>query len=676
MANENSFQANRPVVTIESLEENQLNLISVTFPIGHQPARAVIEFLPGAPGTSDSVVPFTVDDFGAVVQLLSDSGAPVTITDASQRFMGFMTDVTWDNQSGAIEIIAEDARGLFAKMPLHGRIAELVIGSETTDKTWISAMTTTFNEGGIANMAFTDSSDRFFLHEEFGLRGLDEDGLSIVPEEGTADFWTPFSILTYLRQAYDSGFGTDLPDGDTTPANILGHWNDLIQWGVLIDGDLDVSVETGEKIVITDLALTGVSLAECISQVLNRVGRFTWFLDHSGDLPELVIIDPNKSGDISIPTLTTGTIDQFEQAHEIRLTQTNRGVFDEVYAMGARKLFEVSFQTEGGEDESGGVIPGSLVIGWDDGESIENAWVQRHLGLADTVGGTPADRKEARQRKYEWVHRRWLLSSSIDWDGWFRDPDIDPAHEARWYRHSRRFSALLAVADVKDLRDLVAEPIRRRFLLERFAEGQWQKADENWSIIPLEDVGGFIIADAARDSRFKPQGTESLPSLAWSWNAEGLKDGSTFAGLSFPMRITVTIEADERLSATRGELGTVNQRLLVNAGDTYQQQRRSSAVIPEPDDGDEPPEFKPGITPGPRDDSDRIDTMAQERLNKVQWKGTVGTVVINQIIWDWATRLGVNVDKLGTDALPGDKPIISLVSYNFINQSTTLTLER
>lgn len=666
-----SVAAKSPIVTIGGIASNQLKCISLQFPVGHAPARAIVNYLPGAPGgtvaNENSALPFDITALNDVP--LGDGSVQVTISDDGQRFIGYVVDVQIDTSRGIIQITAEDARSFFAKMPIHGRVGKNVEGNAATAPAgrWNLAAMTTYNEAGLADMLTaggdgTQSAHRMFIQPEHMINELG------VENTDGATLWTPFDILTYIRQVFNKNFSATLGG---TPANDLGDWNTWITWAVIDDNNLKKDPTSGSKLSLNDFAITGLGMGEAITETLNRVSRYSWFLDHSSNPPILTIRDADTDNVLVINAIEPGdsigdTVAGEAFARVIRLAKSNRNVYDQCFAMGAKKLFECSFMTrEDGSFE--GDISKTLIQGWD--PDLERDWIDHHLD---------PDAGDAKERRLQYVFRRWLIRADVNWFDYFEND--------RWYIASRPVSALLASRDVEKSITFLADPeftlgipIRRKFLLERYAKNDdddfvWQKMPENISIIPLQDVGGFTLPDSLRDTQYKPQGTETLTSLAWSWQADSNDDDHEKA---FDMRLTITIEADERLSVSRGTAGAgPKRRLLVNAGSSYQQQRRSNAVVPLETDASDAPSEVPGISGGPRDDTETIIALAQRRLDKASWSGVTGTVTLTQVDYFWHDKVGLLVSDLGANALPGDKPMLSMVTYDYEAQSTELTLER
>ena len=84
----------------------------------------------------------------------------------------------------------------------------------------------------------------------------------------------------------------------------------------------------------------------------------------------------------------------------------------------------------------------------------------------------------------------------------------------------------------------------------------------------------------------------------------------------------------------------------------------------------------PGISGGTRNDRETLDALAKRRIDKASWSGMTGTVTLTQIDYFWHDKPGLLVDSVGDDDLPGDKPMLSSVVYDYENQTTTLALER
>lgn len=676
--------ASHPTVTIGSVDSDRLKILSVTFTLNSTPSSAMIEYLPAAIATSDArrVRPLAFSAVGDI-----NLGDSVTVSDGGIRFTGTVVDVEWDGER--ILVTAEDARFLLSKMPLHGKMAYLpYVGSgSVAGSRWIAQELTTFNEAGEPDMSGPGNDtgpNTFFI--EAGVAWSDanwetdakeQDGLG--PSGGSV-FWTPLDILRYLHVAYNSN--VSLKFGGV-PASVLGTWVDLMLWVAPTDTTLKVGAD-GNRIVIKDLALTGLGLPDAITAVLSRVVRYNWFLDHSTTPPTFVMRDADLETGISVDALEPGASIEDQVDFSIGLAtswglrKSSRNRFRRVYAIGARQVYVCTLFMGDNQNLLGLENYDSLVKGWQSNK--ESGWRDRHAESGDFRENDAAD------RKYQYVYRRYFIRGKMNWSLYFGSQ--------QYYKLSRQQLTYLFYGDVGQLEGGAVDDqrVRREILVQRrvyiedpddpdFELPVWQTLPVGVGVNILPDVGGFLFTANARESSFEAQVGEGLTGGAFTWNADdSLSNNNPNFGDPFPLRMTCMVEADERLQASAGVIpaGESVSKKLIQAPE-YKFFGVTRAFVPF-DDGTAIETVNRSFPLALRSDLFRLTALCSRKIDQLDVSAFSGSIELTVIDWDFSVQLGLRVTQLGTnDLATGDTPeypILTQVQYDFEAQSTILTLER
>ena len=601
---------------------------------------------------------FSVDD---TVKITSDG---ITV------FIGQISRYGWKsspNRGSVFEIECEDARAYFLKMPLRGRAINDIAGSSK----WIEASSAIFQERGLDNLEFINSSEvrpLFCISEIVNNGGIDTNSAP----------WTLLNVLAYIRSVFDSSWSLD--DGDK-PADDLQTWTTRVTWpdaliaagftgGELLDLHQDPT--NAELNITSDLDLTGISLAGCIDAVLGRGSKYSWTLRQGGTKPELVVYDKlNGSTSGTTQALDRGTIDANVQdgipaVTGLDLFVDNARTYTQVIVVGGQHRIQGTFSTTGtGVLDTG---PKTLAEGWSSSE--ESNW------YTQTKNGNI---KQA-NRAYPWVLRRYVIPTELNWSKYF--PDFGPSGDGRvgstkYVRDSKR--VLRTLLDSRDDEtNIVGQKIREPILVQRRLNGNstWdaeQTLPGTLSVLPLPDGGGVVLSQAVRRKDFiRFPGDSPLP---WTWDG----DTAPSSPVKHDVRITCVVLADERLLARTPTMDeSLNPRALyVDARDQFWMEAMVKASIRDPDDSTKLIEV--GTEDFPelvRDDRKKAEALADRMFDELNRHGVGGT------IRTWGIRPEVQpgdkistLDSSGRDTITLNA-IVTEVLYEFDGPSTIIQVTR
>lgn len=460
------------------------------------------------------------------------------------------------------------------------------------------------------------------------------------------------------------------PDVATYPASICGessvhsgHWARAHVWnGLRWHFSTNVPTDAGEELVNStahymawpaleeeghggglfgdcvwpDLALGGKYLDQALELLARRGAGYDWWVrppEPGEDLSTLELYgtapDTIEAGQEHI-SLARGELYK-SPAQSPREVLGGSPAWDagqvalEVIGLGARKKFDLSFDT----------VSGTLVKDWT--STQRTAWLG--LSLAE------------RRRQYRNVFRRFVVPDDVDWVGEYGWP-------VGVLRQRLAGAQLLSIDSATVGAD--GRPVRLRAQIWRSADSgsSWEELPADRGTVSILPSGiGVELAEAARE---KP----------WTW------DGTFESPAEYDLRITVSVEGDERLmpgiSAIEGTDWPRLTRLVLAEQFGYEARREaymnaSGSPAAPVMDGGTATLFGDGADDEIRDDTGQLAELMGQVIDQLGRLGRSGPIPLKGIRTD--IRPGMVLDDVtgGGTGRP-DEPfdtVIRRVTYEF-----------
>lgn len=456
-------------------------------------------------------------------------------------FLGVVTGWRLNRQRARVEVVCQDYRVLMRRIRCRGsRWWRPVTGSED----FILDLGPHFNAGGVPDEYVSAVGVRDWT---FITRGYNQaDGSQVDGTKRFATFWRVGEALNCLRDYFVAD-----------PAGELQTAKDWLVWPQVTATThpwLFVDPVTGKDRRVGDLDCAGRSLAWAVEQLLAAAGVGDWALRYvrSGDrdkaelvfyeifgvmakkkfYTELKMGEPGKRIDQAEP-------DVFDADLEVDYSEA----FQQVRVVGARKSFDVSLDSH---------TAGTLEPMWSAAQ--KTAWDAMPTG-------TNAERA-AKKAAYPDVLCAWCVPENINWTAFF-------GGGAGWREGDRESFAELASVSLKEA-GAGDRPVRLRMIVWRSTDSgvSWEELPSDVPVTPLRNRVGFRLGVSAREIRSLLGGETGEP---WSH----------CAGTEWYMRLTVRVEADERLVATYADAGTSwpDGEFYVPAGNRYRYDVRRSCFV-------------------------------------------------------------------------------------------------
>lgn len=444
-------------------------------------------------GTNDTVyAPLGLKWGDAIAVDFAETPASET---ATTRFLGWL--ISWEHDlgiPGGFTLTFVDARWLMSKIAVFGTWTWSDIGGG--DSAWLEDSLPVFNPHGRPNLV---------------IDGVDGESLSDT-DAPTATQFTRGDIWNYLRQMHSTTVQTGAVDTSKwltwTKAAAGGFGDELFDNG-----------GSGESSVFAELSPGGKTLAQAIDLVVKKRSDLSWMLDHtrSTGKSSLRIIKTGydvgyictgqtavtiKRGDIA-QTPLTGAPEVIGGSIKLGVESTAT----QVRLLGDRKRFDVSFDT----------VSGSLTEAWSAAD--ETAWIA--LYSAD-------DEDPDVSRLYPDVFRKFVVPRTFDFETFLGWPIT--------WRKVRRGEGYLETTAYDDSSKRV-----KMFVWRSTDSGStWKPIYSSINVGLTTDGIGIIFTEGARQERcWLPDDDPDF----YTW------DGNTSSPTTYDFRITVSVEADERIEA-------------------------------------------------------------------------------------------------------------------------------
>lgn len=538
------------------------------------------EFVFPAKKTGDyALVPFTL------VRLReADTNASTDKSSGVTRFVGIVTDYEYDLSAETCRVtVSEIARWHMGRIGLYGAYAFKVNAGSTV---WIDDYLPVFNADGHADQ-YLDSDDArhgaFINHDRNSL-----DGVAIDGTKPYAGYWRLSDIWDYLRECYAL---VGSPGAVHTDKYLIWEIANQPTWPGLPWLAAD---SAGNANMARNFAMGGLSLAEAIDQVVTKAGGYDWHCEWddtehkyrlcawsaqtgNGDSQDYTRGQPgNEMGESTVPEVTSGTL---------RVSVDDART--QVKALGARKRFEISVNTTDGH--------------------IEPGWTS----AIQTTYNAASDADKA-STKYQSVYQRFVIKDTIDWSAFFGSAYYFEGRRP-WLPHL--LSKVSAVDDSG-----VAAQARLRVTAWRYKSAAWEQMPDGVSV--------QLHKDGSIQFRGKAEGDDTR------WLEQPAS-----AGL-YPVKITLAIEADERLSTTTDPLTDIPsgwptlEKVIDNAAHQYE--KRTAATLPTDggavcmDDPDGVTAFNNVL----KTDQAKLDAEAQRTLDALARPRMDGDINLHTLDWD------------------------------------------
>lgn len=438
----------------------------------------------------------------------------------TELFRGIVTDIIPDWATERTQVVVSDWRWLLARTPILGWTYFYQVG-EVDQHEFLLESLPIFNQGGRPDKYDGDDVATY----PASICGPDH-------EDGAP--WTRGDIWNGLRHHYQEEVPEDGGGDQLIPAT--SHYLD---WPAVAaaghGGGLFGSA------IWQNLALGGKCLDQALELLLRQRAGYDWWVRPAAGEEELSVLElfgtaPGTiEGAQSHVTLKRGTPYLSPKDSERDVLAGSPAwnadkVALEIVGLGAKKKFDLTFDT----------VAGTLIVDWD--AIQEEAWCLL----------TPAEKR----KQYRNVFSRYIVPEDLDWVtefGW----------AANVLRKRLAGTTLLSFDEATFGAD--GRPVRLRAQVWRSTSGgepyTWEEISQEYGgCTPVANGLGIELAGAAREK-------------FWSW------DGNLETPTAHEIRITITVEADERLSpaasAISGAYWPRIQRLLLDEQFEYQARREA-----------------------------------------------------------------------------------------------------
>lgn len=467
------------------------------------------------------------------VKLVSVKNSSSDDESESCEYVGFMADWEIDLATGQISMYFEDWR-----RPAQGTLiwGERWYNTSTSQPVWLAKAIPIFNPKGKGNRyRYSDTA-------------VDGRNLAFVdPEDGAAATWKRGHIWNYLRRVY--GTNPETSDSAWPSASVLSFidWPEAVANG--FGKELFGVGASSYEAALPTWAIGGMSIVQGMDMLIRKRADLDWTSEYDGSTgrgrPRFYGTGATTiNTDAGKKSLRWSDVDKTpaQAQPEVpagRLRCTAEKTATRVRGLGARKLFDMTFKTTGGSDAT-------LEEDWTSANEV--SWVTLMDGEDETAS-----------QKYPDVFRRWRVKSTIDWKtlfGW-------PVNIVR----TRTGESYLQSFDAGD------KALRIRCLV-------WRSKDSGatWEICPEEMrpmiSDGKLGVEFPEGARHEREWSEFEDAEYWTWN------GDTTTPAAYDMRVTICVEADERLGCWEGTQPAdwpLLEQLLQDEG--YQYRARRKAIL-------------------------------------------------------------------------------------------------
>lgn len=453
--------------------------------------------------------------FDVVKLCLAEPGAD----DEVCKYVGYLVDWTEDLETGIVTLHFEDHRCLLSRI-VHRGAWWVDLTQTPVTRTWIEHFVPEFNPRGKPNLY------RYY--------DLNATWLAFVDEASSAAVaWQRGIAWNYLRRYHSVELITT---GDNPIANVR-NWLDWSEassggWGSTLFGD-DASVP--------DLGQGGGDLCSILDALIRRRADCSWTLGYDGTSGRARFVLFGTGSDsltseqqrVSFARGDVGDKPATGEPEVVggRLTHSARRTALRQYGLGARKRFDVTLDT----------VAGTLEQGWTAADQA--AWI----ALDD----------DERGKQYPHVFLRWVAAANLNWASTF-------GWAANLVR-ARQGGGELESGDYSDPK------VKIRMLVWRSTSAgapyTWERVPAELHCSPARGVLGVEFPQGAREEReWVPDDGEDF----FTW------DGNDGAPAVYQVRVTISVEADERVNAWNG--GDFDEwpdleRMLIDDGYEYQARR-------------------------------------------------------------------------------------------------------
>jgi hypothetical protein len=564
-----------PEVEFEAVTQNE----------GSSPDECrLIEYKQGASGNRKALLALIPDTVSAAtgdgttgtvwkgVHLDKDSLIRVQITDKDnpatwlELFLGVVMEpeLVQSGNKLHIEYTALDYRFFMDRIPLYGRY---VWTGNATPPAFLRAARLTFNEDGQPDRAHApDGSDvGAFIKPRYNRDDSTPAGAAFDPTYCYGDFWQLGHVWNYFRRVY--WLASDPPFGDIAHLFCDGF---ISEWAQAVpSGDTPVypwlfKTAEAKDAVILDFAVTGFSLCGGISAVVKQAGPYAWRLEpDSGDnvgKAKIVLFGIHEGlgkKDFVWGDAGDNVANADPDVISTRLRRTGRHFFNRGYAIGRRKVFEVTLSTE----------DGSLIPNWSD--DAQAAYIY--------AIGTAGEENQGFAR----VFLEFRAPDDIDWSGIYFDGMVTQRRDRPALKQLLTWALDPFATATNESPRVCLSPILWR---KDPDSGTWFRMNAGVSLQVLPDVCGFRLSEPARKIRRDTAGEDQE---SWPWGTPYSWNGDSEHPAVNNFRITLAIEADECIAAESdaSEAGDRARELFFDGGNSYRTASHVNAILPTDDAG-------------------------------------------------------------------------------------------
>ncbi len=415
------------------------------------------------------------------------------------RFRGVVVNYSEDLASGVARVLCNDDRFLMSRMPLFGvNVMSALVDSAGEDSyQWTSAVLPVFNQDGKPDRAEPS-------HEAFTHRGA---AAAAITRPHDAAYWSPGHIWNYIRYHWQVKANSEIP------FSLAG----VVEMPELSPEGRG-SAMFGTETTWPAFSYGGQGLNKVLAALARRRGNHDVSMEYYRDTSLLFVYGTGASTISPFQrrvTLRRGEIgtkaSDSDGRPEIiggRLAYDGRRAFSRVRGLGARKRYDLSFETQSAPG-------GTLQFGWKNADFLS---LMTHLG-SNADDGT----------QYPSVLTRYMISEVLDWPEQF-GPGI-----SMQMLFSRPLGTTLYSEDLTTAQ-ADGRGVRIRALAWYSINGSdWIDVPKQTPMTAIHDGLGVQFGFGARAGE-----------NAWSWDKD-VADPTVR-----DLRITVSVEVDERLESLSG----------------------------------------------------------------------------------------------------------------------------
>lgn len=524
--------------------------------------------------------PFGISEYDFVkVESAPDQGGQMEVI-----FLGLVTGWRWDLSRSRMAVICQDYRWLLQRIRCKVSQWRRPAGEDTVEILDLCH----FNAGGLPDQEILSDGTRnsFWITPQFNLKN----GAQVDVAKAYAGYWTPGDALNALSYMFV-----------TTPSSQVDSCENWLIWPQIErDGDqayLFADPDSEDERRMMDADFSGRDLCYAIDYCVRAAGPYNWTLEYAVDGIEKarIKIFPIRSedhdGDLRLPIPGSAMQSSEPEVSNVAIELDWSRAHKKVRAVGARKRFDLSLDSDPAGDNK-------LTEAWSSAEA--SAW------LADT-----------KSRLYPDAFLVWAAADDLDWAAFFGND----------YCERVRVALARLATQVYDQTAADDRPINLSIRVWRLKAGEWEMLPDAIAVMPLPDRVGFRLGPNARQLA---KLTDSVYSVEEVWSY----DTSTKA--AYPMRVTLSVEADERLFQVEEDdaLDWPPGELYLPAGNRYRYEARRSCTLrwdgtnPVASGGTEDHEFGAAADDVIRDDTDEIGALADRKLADAARPQMGGTITL------------------------------------------------